>query len=182
MGHSMGGLDARLVVRAYPEIAARCASVTTLSTPHRGSAVADWAVRQLDGASARAPELDRVLALFGDDVSALRQLTTWHMAEVFNTRVRDDSRVRYFSFGFAVPSPVVLNLHVPWLWFTHALLVDAGRPLNDGLVDSVSARWGEFQGIFAGDHWSETGPIPIGGRLIYRETFSRALDLLDRRF
>lgn len=43
IGHSMGGLDARVVASRWPE---RVASVTTLCTPHRGSPVADWVGKQ----------------------------------------------------------------------------------------------------------------------------------------
>jgi triacylglycerol lipase len=38
IGHSLGGLDARYVLENYPDVVA---SVSTISTPHRGSKVAD---------------------------------------------------------------------------------------------------------------------------------------------
>jgi triacylglycerol lipase len=41
IAHSYGGLDARWVIHNNPELAARIASLTTISTPHRGTYVAD---------------------------------------------------------------------------------------------------------------------------------------------
>src|SRR5262249_3111449 len=39
--HSMGGLDARYLI-THLDMANRVKSLTTLSTPHRGSVLADW--------------------------------------------------------------------------------------------------------------------------------------------
>ena len=44
IGHSMGGLDARYMVSRLG-MAERVKSLTTVATPHRGSAFADWGVR-----------------------------------------------------------------------------------------------------------------------------------------
>src|SRR5207302_8472986 len=45
--HSMGGLDARYLISRL-NMASRVLSLTTLGTPHRGSAFADWGVSHLD--------------------------------------------------------------------------------------------------------------------------------------
>jgi len=178
IGHSMGGLDARLAIHAYGW-GERCLSLTTLATPHRGSVVADYVIARLDQGG---PVLRELLRLVGDDVRAIEQLTTRYMNEEFNRRVINDPRVRYFSFGFFIPTPASLQTPIPWLWLAHAINAQAGFPSNDALVSVESARWGDDQGAFPGDHYSETGPFPLGGRLIFEETFRRALSNLNRRF
>lgn len=40
IAHSMGGLDARLMLHQHPELAAHVRSLTCIATPHRGSPVA----------------------------------------------------------------------------------------------------------------------------------------------
>ena len=44
--HSMGGLDARYMISRLG-MAGRVLSLTTLGTPHRGTAFADWGLRRL---------------------------------------------------------------------------------------------------------------------------------------
>src|SRR6476661_2857726 len=46
IAHSMGGLDARYMI-ARLGMEGRVRSLTTVGTPHRGTAVADWGVRRL---------------------------------------------------------------------------------------------------------------------------------------
>ena len=41
IAHSYGGLDARWVISKFPDLAGKIASLTTISTPHRGSYIAD---------------------------------------------------------------------------------------------------------------------------------------------
>ena len=41
IGHSMGGLDARRLVH-FPNLKYKVLSITTVSTPHYGSPIADW--------------------------------------------------------------------------------------------------------------------------------------------
>src|SRR5690606_10499932 len=49
IAHSMGGLDARYMIR-HLDMAHRVAALVTLSTPHRGSSYADWVLRNIDRA------------------------------------------------------------------------------------------------------------------------------------
>ncbi len=179
LGHSMGGLDIRLVVHKYPEIAARCLSATTLATPHHGSPVADFVVSHVGFAR---PLVNTFLNLIGGDLVTAHELTTKYLNETFNRKVINRAEIRYFSMGFYVPSPIVTHLLVPWLWATHELITNAGSPDNDGMVDVESARWGEDLGAFPGDHYSETAEIPLGGHLIYRDIYEKVTDNLDRNF
>lgn len=42
IAHSKGGLDTREMLYLYPDMKTKVASFTTIATPHRGSALADW--------------------------------------------------------------------------------------------------------------------------------------------
>ena len=44
VGHSMGGLDARYMITKLG-MDSRVRSLTTIGTPHRGTAFADWGIR-----------------------------------------------------------------------------------------------------------------------------------------
>ncbi|MBI3554791.1 MAG: hypothetical protein HY074_00845 [Deltaproteobacteria bacterium] len=182
VGHSMGGLDARLVVSRFPEIAARCASVTTLSTPHHGSAVADFVIDHLDELGARSALAHRALELFGGQLQAVRDLTTCEIESRFNTRAGDVPGIAYFSMGFYIPEPIERHSLVPLLWAVHHILEDVGQPHNDGFVSVESAAWGESLGVFPADHWSETAPIPFIGGKTYREISQRLVSNLVERF
>ena len=172
MGHSMGGLDARLVVYRYG-LGDRVASVTTLASPHHGSPLADLV------AGMHLPDvLER---WFSGDLKAMSDLTPKNMDLKFNHEVKNDSRVSYFSVGFYIPTSVCTHSIVPWLWLTHQMLSDAGYPENDGMVSIESSRWGEFLGAFPGDHYSETSPIPLVGGPSYLEIFNLVLENIENR-
>lgn len=164
VGHSMGGLDARLAVSKFG-LGERCLSVTTLATPHRGSPVADLVMSELGKGNSRV--VDILNHIFLNSVDSAHDLTTTYLEGTFNHEVIDDPRVKYYSFGFYVPSPVVLNLAIPFMWVTHAFIAHQGYPNNDGMVSLESAKWGEYLGSFVGDHYSETAPVMTAGEMIY---------------
>lgn len=194
IAHSMGGLDARCMIATMarereaagaPEEAEaggdrrripwRVASLTTIGTPHRGSAVADRVVARIlgrhwdrgataapDGGSRHeeddeaGPRLSRAHALLrrttGGSASqpgAVEQLTRGYMSGAFNPATPDDAAVRYFSFGAA------LDRAGPWLLSpfraSHAELARTqGEGDNDGLVSVRSAMWGDYRGTVRG--------------------------------
>src|SRR3954470_17333089 len=71
VSHSRGGLDARYMIGKL-RMADRVAALLTITTPHRGSPVADWCLRHL-GKRLHGFELLKMLGL---DVDAARDLTT----------------------------------------------------------------------------------------------------------
>lgn len=186
LGHSMGGLDARLVVRRFSDVGARCVSVTTMATPHHGSAVADYIVAHVDEASDESSTVHRILealgGALGGALDAARELTTANVEGRFNGRVIDYPGVRYLSLGFFIPEPVERHSVVPLLWVLHSIGVRQGQPHNDGLVSVESAEWGESLGVLPADHWSETSPLPFIGGKNYREVAEVVARALDARF
>ncbi|MGK5084822.1 alpha/beta fold hydrolase [Bdellovibrionota bacterium FG-1] len=173
IGHSMGGLDCRLVVHRYG-LGDRIASITTLATPHHGSPLADFVVKHLAGGNAVLSKW------FEGDLRAAHELTTDYMDRIFNPEVQNDPRVRYFSAGFYIPGSIFTHSLVPWLWVAHEIIAKAGFPENDGMVSLQSAEWGKFLGALPGDHYSETGPIPLRGGPSYLEVFKWVLDHLEK--
>lgn len=108
IAHSIGGLAARdAIVRLG--LGDRIASLTTVSTPHHGTTVADWVVR-LDPWSAK-----RVCLAADVHPDAMRDLTTASVA-AFNRRTPDDPRVAYFSLGGAQVWYKIGPLLQPFTW------------------------------------------------------------------
>src|SRR5262249_25781224 len=81
IAHSMGGFDARCLVPRLG-MAGRVLTLTTLGTPHRGTAFADWGVR-------RFRRLVRpMLAQLAHPYQAINELTREHCRR-FNEHVPD---------------------------------------------------------------------------------------------
>jgi triacylglycerol lipase len=145
IAHSMGGLDARHLI-THLGMAGRVRSLTTIATPHRGTASADWFCHHF---RRRVPLLLTLEAL-GLNVDGFRDCQTGN-CRTFNEQTPDAPGVRYFSYGAAVtPARVTPLLRRSW----NILTLLEGP--NDGLVSVRSARWGEYLGTLAVDHFAQT--------------------------
>lgn len=162
IGHSQGGLTIRYVAAVRPDLVA---SVTSVGTPHRGSAVADGiAVLAPPGSVQRtlaagfATALADLISAFSSGqssqnaIDALTQLTSAGTAQ-FNSQfpagmpggscgsgASSVNGIRYFSYG---GTSVLTNVFDP----SDALL-GAGSlfflgQANDGLVGRCSSHWGQ---------------------------------------
>jgi triacylglycerol lipase len=186
VGHSQGGLDARVVAHDHPELVA---SVTTIATPHQGTPVADvilgavgdpnaqqlidWFVKQIGYALWDAA---------GNKTSLWKPLELFSEAGItqFNAQYPDSPGVLYFSLtgrtdlklnesecapDESVPFVADWQLEVdtvdPLLSITEAFLDGGlGQPeANDGLVRAADARWGTFLGCIPTDHLDEVGQL-----------------------
>lgn len=135
VGHSMGGLDARYWIRHLGG-ARQVASLTTLGTPHRGSAVADHCCRTLSP-----------YRLF----AGVRDLTRSTMRD-FNARTPDVPTVRYRSYSAARAIS-----ELPWFVRRYGRLLETEEGANDGLVAASSACWGEHLARLPADHFELIG-------------------------
>jgi len=139
MAHSMGGLDARYAI-AHLGLASRVLTLTTLGTPHRGTAFADWGVHRLQ-------RMLRPLLEFANvPYQAFFDLTVAHCAE-FNRQTPDVPEVRYFS--------VAGHFEPNWLtpeWLLPARILARSEGPSDGVVSVASANWGEDCAVWDGDH------------------------------
>ncbi|KAM9922331.1 hypothetical protein OXX59_005895 [Metschnikowia pulcherrima] len=138
VGHSMGGLDSRYLISKLQDESCpyRVVSLTTISTPHRGSEVADFVMSYV--------EKDQFLQTLCPQ--AIPQLTTKYMAK-FNEEVRNDPSVAYFSYG-ARMRPHGFRLFKGTYEILRWEISRAGRSSvdNDGMVSVDSAKWGNYVG------------------------------------
>jgi triacylglycerol lipase len=141
ISHSMGGLDSRYMI-THLGMGARVRSLTTLGTPHRGTAFADWGVRRF------APLLRPVMEYFGLPHQAFFDLTVERCKE-FNERTPDVPGVRYFSVGGKIRHDW-LHAH----WGLPSGILERMEGANDGVVSLASARHGEDFQVWDGDHMS----------------------------
>jgi triacylglycerol lipase len=145
IAHSKGGLDARYAISRLG-MADKVASLTTISTPHRGCRFVDKACKLPEGLYRGLAKLfDNTFRKLGDKqpdfYTATRQFATAD-SDAFNQSTPDAPGVYYQSYMTtmknAASDPV---LALPWLMI---------KPLegdNDGLVSVDSAVWGEFRGV-----------------------------------
>lgn len=139
IAHSMGGLDCRYLISRIPNKKNyQIASLTTISTPHRGSEMADFVVGQFQS----------IKELLGDKNSSevlplcFYQLGTNYMNTFFNLVTPNDPKVKYFSYG--------CSFHPKWysiLGFSWKILYElSGGKENDGMVTVRSSKWGKYMG------------------------------------
>lgn len=140
--HSMGGLDSRYLISGLG-LAERVLTLTTVGTPHHGTAFADWGVHRI-GRLLR-PVLDEI----GLPYQAFYDLTT-ASCRAFNEECRDAPGVRYFSI--AGKHEGGSWLHAEWEIPHRIVLLKEGP--NDGVVSVASAKWGESCAVWEGDHVS----------------------------
>lgn len=138
VAHSMGGLDARYMISRLQPDNVEVLSLTTVATPHRGSAFADFCFQQIG--PHYIPHVYKAWETFGLGTGAFKELTSKYMCEEFNPNTPDAPGVRYFSYG-ATFNPSI------WSAFrqTHKVVEQVEGP-NDGLVSVNSARWGTYKG------------------------------------
>lgn len=139
IAHSMGGLDARYLISKLKNKNFQVKSLTTVSTPHHGSEVADFVIDHMN---------------FPVLVSkAVPQLTTYYM-EKFNQQIQNDPDVAYFSYGAQFKPHWYNVFHYPHSIIKRRVLRNGGTHWeNDGLVSVESAKWGEYLGTLDGvDH------------------------------
>ncbi len=141
IAHSLGGLDARYLISRL-DMADRVLTLTTLGTPHRGTAFADWSIRRLERV------LGPVFNLLHLPTQAFYDLTTPACAR-FNEQVPDAARVRYFSVAGRHDG----SLRNPEWLLSYHIVLEAEGP-NDGVVSLASARYGESLDVWDGDHFS----------------------------
>ena len=172
IGHSQGGLDARLIT-ASPALAGRISSVVTVASPHQGTPAAEVLNGTFEAfpigaevADALAGTLGGLLGLSGDDLVAQIADFTPEAMVAFNAAYPDVPGVYYASWAghscgaLDFPCQLANNGEVVDTLFAipHGFLLLASGD-NDGLVPVQSAQWGDYQGTVPADHMDEVGQI-----------------------
>ncbi len=148
IAHSKGGLDARYLISGL-HMEDCVASLTTISTPHRGSELLNILNKLPDGIYRLiASGFDRTFKRLGDPCPdcyhASKQLSSGFCQE-FNEKYPDSPKVYYQSYASYVKHTFGDNL----LSIPNLLMFFTGAPKNDGLVTVDSAKWGHFKKTFA---------------------------------
>jgi triacylglycerol lipase len=169
VAHSMGGLDARYLISRLG-MSHRVLTVTTLGTPHRGTAFADW------GISRFARLLKPILRFYRVPTQGFYDLTT-ASCRVFNREVPDSPSVRYFSVAGRLEG-CCLNPE----WLLPRSIVGPAEGPNDGVVSVASATYGESLQEWEGDHLSLVNWFnPLGRhRGLWRDPRPRYAPLIRR--
>jgi len=141
IAHSKGGLDARMAASAFG-CGGKIASITTIATPHHGSATIDRLLELPDALwNTAAFAVNNWIRVVGDkkpDFLKLCQGFTTESMRRFNEANPDVPGVFYQSFACVMRHPLSdINLST-----ANAILNRLEGP-NDGLVTASSARWGE---------------------------------------
>ena len=141
IAHSMGGLDARYMISRLKPPNVKVLSLTTIASPHRGSAFADFVFQQIG--PERLPQIYRALKALQIETGAFSQLTREYMCEDFNPKTPDREGVQYFSYG-AMCHPSI------WSAFRQShRVVEEMEGANDGLVSVASSQWGTYKGTLS---------------------------------
>ncbi|HEY4059846.1 MAG TPA: triacylglycerol lipase [Kofleriaceae bacterium] len=181
IAHSQGGLDSRYLISSLG-YGTKVASLTTISSPHNGTAIADKALGLLPGGTdATVNAALRVLGLDTTKVNVRAALTALaeKNAPAFNTATPDRAGVYYQSWaGVSSPSGVASAVNLApcdGKFLMHENTMDklgtlmpslvwkivghGGVDANDGVSTVASAKHGEFRGCIPADHMDEVGQV-----------------------
>ena len=163
IAHSQGGLDSRYLIsncamngKSGKDIVA---SLTTISTPHRGTIVADTVLGLLGSTSFSViSEITNIITKFfypidtnPNAAAAFYQLTRPYMNDIFNPNTPDMEGIYYQSYAGKIKLLTSDGIVTGPLW---AFMKTAGEGDNDGMVPVNSAKWGDWRGEINGAWWS----------------------------
>jgi len=157
IAHSMGGLDSRVLIgNDLNGLAGRIASLTTLSTPHHGSPVADALAGPGAGDVLRA--ITGLIDRLGVSTRALVNLTADEANKLPDVvKTNPGVRCRSYSAGgrpkdFLPFAPITPPTSIVLLGPYGFVKSKSKGEDNDGLVTLSSATYGEFQRALQCDH------------------------------
>lgn len=183
IAHSQGGLDARYAISKLG-MADKVASLSTLSTPHHGTKLADMALNtKLPLAkNAMIAMIDMMGKSMGgstpdpDTLAAIKSMSVEYMEGTFNPDVQDQPGVLYQSWAAKSGQGTGDQLKTTLKLSAMILTLSSGD--NDGVVPTKSGEWGDFKGVLIADHLDLIGmqmldsPAPFNHRKFLDELVS----------
>ena len=160
IAQSMGGLDARYLISVLG-MHDVIASLVTVSTPHRGSGIAELVLERPQRVREWTADFFNWMGAISlpdataDFLTSVTELTPDYVCTQFNPHVQNHPSVRYYSYagragkGTDVPINPVLQIQ--------NRLLHAREGVNDGFVSLPSAEWGAFLGTIDADHSQQVG-------------------------
>jgi pimeloyl-ACP methyl ester carboxylesterase len=164
IAHSKGGIDTRYMFKLYPETIGWVASLTTLSSPMKGSILADIVLGVVP--TWAQPYIGNIVNVIGmiiqgddspDSLAAGYQLKRSVMAD-FNTSVNSvdslaSGRTGVYTQSYAARiKGIVLDLALQASGVCMSLS-QAGEGPNDGAVWVESAKYANYKGEVSGASW-----------------------------
>lgn len=148
IAHSKGGLDSRHAISSMG-YAPKVASLTTISTPHLGSEIADYIFDKKYIHTQYAKKLTYALAkLYGDESpdphEMLKDITAKNMIK-FNQQNLNNELVYYCSYH-----TIMKNSFDDLSHFLTYKLIAKTAGANDGIVSLKTSKWGEKQTLING--------------------------------
>ena len=143
IAHSKGGLDCRYAI-AFCGAAPYVASLTTISTPHRGSSFADYMLTKVSPknqhrfCSAYNKTLNKLGEPEADLMTAVRELTTEHCTD-WDKRMTQPTGIFCQSYGSKMNKPMRGRFPMNFTGIVMRYLEQD----NDGLVGADSFQWGD---------------------------------------
>ncbi|KAL4080784.1 alpha beta-hydrolase [Scleroderma citrinum] len=188
LAHSMGGLDCRHLITHIQPTKYAPLSLTSISTPHRGSPFMDWCAKYLGlgrRTDSQVLNLSETLASFDNkkpdkpvpslslsslpssfttlilsylDSPAYANLTTSYLNDVFNPTTPDDPRVKYFSVVSRIDE---VNIWHP-LWLPKMVLDDAERTAKESLMADQACKSSSGVPLWEqDDQWGNDGLVTV---------------------
>ena len=148
IAHSMGGLDARQMIFEY-QMQDRVASLSTIGTPHLGTAYADWGIKRFG----ILLDIARPLGLNLDGIKALT-VGSCHKFNETLSHFEENNGVLYQTFAGVQP----LNRIFRPLRFSYRIIWNEEGD-NDGLASLRSAMWRKeyLVKVIDADHFNQIG-------------------------
>lgn len=146
VAHSMGGLDIRHAL-AKLDIAGSTESLTTVCTPHRGTSLAELALKTPDTIRDKIGDFldwmgnNLYPRTESDSLGSVEQLTRQYITEVFNPSIPDPEDIPCYSFTSAVGRGTDHPIMVITRYQNNFIYEEEG--INDGFVSVESGKWGE---------------------------------------
>jgi triacylglycerol lipase len=148
IGHSMGGLDTRHMIWRY-QIQDRVVSLTTIGTPHWGTAYADWRL-------ARAGHLIDSAKCLGLDLTGFKELSR-EACRRRNADLCDFEKTNGVVYRTVAGAQPLARVFRPLRTAYRIIWDEEGE--NDGLVSVKSATWQErfLLEVIDADHLNQIG-------------------------
>lgn len=184
IAQSMGGLDARYLISRIG-MAENVASLVTVSTPHHGTAIADFVLNQPQilrewvAAAANWMGTRTLPEAEADFLTSVIELTHKAVCGDFNPKTPDDPSVRYWSYAGRAGKGTDVAMN-PFLRILNGILYER-EGVNDGFVSVESAKWGTFLGTIDADHAAEVGlQLVPGGAFKSHDFYTDIVRMLGR--
>ncbi len=154
IAHSKGGLDTREMLYLYPDMKNKVASFTTIATPHRGSALADWVFNTFSD-SLLSWAINIIGHIQGDTVPAVTAASKMKRDYMVTQNAQWNSLNGYTgilsqSYAAKIETGDILQQFDAALlitgWIMGNIAPGTKEPSNDGAVAVDSAKFATFKG------------------------------------